>query len=72
MPEQYKPSRWARFCAAMVKHGHGRSADIAVISQHRRPAPADRPGRPIETSQRVSRSIAPPVGGLKPAGLHLR
>ncbi len=72
MPEQHTSSRWARFCAAMVKDGHGRNADIAVISANRRrPAPS-RPLQEKKSQPAQMRSMRYAEPGLKPAGLHSR
>lgn len=43
MPEAH--TRWQKFFAAMVEHGHGRTCDIAAISAQRRPRPKGKAGR---------------------------
>jgi hypothetical protein len=39
-------SRWQRFCAAMVQHGHGRTSDISAASAQRRPSPKRKVKKP--------------------------
>ena len=56
MPEHFGRTRWQRFCAAMVKHGHGRTCDISAASACRRRHPGSggkaQPVRPAETVER--------------------
>lgn len=55
MPKGNRKVRWQFLCAAMVEHGHGRSADISAASAQRRPpanARAEKKDRVPETSGR--------------------
>lgn len=50
-------TRWQRFCAAMVEHGHGRSSDISAASAQRRPRPKGKSKRKTVAKEKPTRIL---------------
>jgi|GEM_PF-5308281 len=50
-------TRWQRFCAAMVEHGHGRSSDISAASAQRRPRSKSKGKRKAAAKETPNRTL---------------
>lgn len=50
-------TRWQKFFAAMVEHGHGHTSDISAISAQRQPQPKSEGRKSVAADQKSSRTF---------------